>query len=81
MPRYFFDSRDGDTLIIDDEGVEIADPGRVRIMAAKGLAELAADALPASHSRCLGIDVRDGDGPVLTTELTFHARSLRVVPG
>ena len=80
MPRYFFDSRDGATLIIDEEGVEFTDPDKVRIIAAKGLAELANDKLPTSYSRCLGIDVRDGDGPVMTTELTFHARSTRFAP-
>jgi hypothetical protein len=79
MARYFFDARDGETFIIDDEGVEITNFENVRLIAAKSLAELALDALPTSYSRCLGIDVRDGDGLVLTTELTYHARTLRPV--
>jgi hypothetical protein len=52
----------------------------VKILAAKGLAELALDVLPGVSERCLGIDVRDSaSNPVLTTELTFQARVL-IVP-
>jgi hypothetical protein len=64
-------------MVTDYEGQEIADPAQVRLIASKSLAELALDVVPSSWSRCLGVDVRDGDGPVLTTEMTFHARPLR----
>ena len=78
MAWYFFDSRDDDSVIVDDIGLEVADLETVKVLAARGLAELALDVLPGATERCLGIDVRDElSGPVLTTELTFQVRLLK----
>ncbi|HYE87947.1 MAG TPA: hypothetical protein VEA16_16400 [Vicinamibacterales bacterium] len=75
MDWYYFDSRDDDEVIVDDVGLEVADLETVKVLAAKGLAELAVEVLPGSSQRCLGIDVRDDrSAPVLTTELIFKAR-------
>jgi metallophosphoesterase superfamily enzyme len=77
MPRYFFDTRDDQRHVRDDDGLELADLQQVKRMAARSLAELALEVLPASTERCLGVDVRDEQGhPVLTTELVFKARLL-----
>ena len=77
MAWYFFDSRDDGEVVVDDVGIEVATLEAVKVLAAKGLAELAVDMLPGSSERCLGIDVRDrASKPVLTTELTFQARVL-----
>ena len=77
MDWYYFDTRDGADVVTDDVGLEVADLETVKVLAAKGLAELAVDVLPGSSERCLGIDVRDHHSePVLTTELTFKARLL-----
>jgi hypothetical protein len=74
MPIFFFDTRDDGKLIHDDEGLEFPDLEAVRVQAAKSLAELAADVLPGSTQRCLGVDVRDArNRAILTTELTFKA--------
>jgi hypothetical protein len=74
MAWYFFDTRDDDEIVTDDVGVEVADLEAVKVLAAKGLVELALDVLPGSSERCLGIDVRDEESaPVLTTELIFKA--------
>lgn len=77
MAWYFFDSRDDDAVIVDDIGLEVSDLETVKVLAARGLAELALDVLPGATERCLGIDVRDEQsGPILTTELTFQVRLL-----
>ena len=77
MALYFFDSRDDGKVVIDNVGVEVAGLPAVKVLAAKGLAELALDLLPGTSERCLGIDVRDSaSNPVLATELTFQARVL-----
>jgi hypothetical protein len=77
MDWYFFDSRDNGDVITDEVGVELPDLKAVKILAAKGLAELALDVLPGVCERCMGIDVRNEHSePVLTTELTFKARLL-----
>jgi hypothetical protein len=77
MPWYFFDTRDDDEIIIDEVGVEVANLEAVKKLAARGLAELALDVLPASTERVLGIDVRDEKStPVLSAELIFKAKIL-----
>lgn len=73
MPRYYFDTRDDDKFICDDEGVELPDVRAAAKEAARSLAELALEVLPSSTSRCLGVDVRDDQREVLTTELNYKA--------
>ena len=73
MPRYFFDTRDGDKFIQDDEGQELPDLLRVKAEAARSLAELAKDVIPASDRRSLTVEVRDTQQAVLEARLTFEA--------
>jgi hypothetical protein len=76
MPRYYFDSRDGDTFVPDDIGLEFGTLEEARDQAALCLAEMARLVLPGSVRRMLSIEVRD-DAPVLTTSLVFEAVKLR----
>jgi hypothetical protein len=71
--RYFFDTRDNDTFIEDDVGVELADLDAVKAQAALSLAELAHDVLPGSIRRELSVEVRDVARPILRDVLTFEA--------
>lgn len=73
MPLYFFDTRDNETLIEDDVGLELPDLVAVKAQAAKSLAELARDVLPGSIERTLTVEVRDERQPVLRATLTFEA--------
>ena len=74
MARYFFDTRDGDAVIVDDEGLDLPDLAAAKALAAKSLAELALEVLPGSTRRRLGVDVKNEEHePVLTSELTFEA--------
>jgi hypothetical protein len=59
MPLYFFDTRDGDSFIEDEDGVELPDLDAVKIVAAQSLAELALDVLPGEVRRDLAVEVRD----------------------
>ena len=76
MPRYFFDSRDGDTFIPDELGLEFPTIEEARDEAPGTLAEMAKFVLPGSTRRELSIEVRD-DAPVLKTSLVFEAIRLR----
>jgi hypothetical protein len=76
MPRYYFDSRDGETFLKDDIGLEFETLENARDQAAVCLAEMAKFVLPGSIRRMLSIAVRD-DAPVLTTSLVFEAVRLR----
>ena len=73
MPLYFFDTRDGDDFIKDDDGIELLHLAQVKVVAAKSLAELARDVLPGSVRRKLVIEVRDERGPVMIVSLVFEA--------
>lgn len=73
MPQYYFDTRDNETFIRDDIGLQLPDLEAVKAEAAKSLAELARDVLPGALKRRLTVDVRDERQPVLTAILNFEA--------
>lgn len=73
MPRYFFDTRDGDIFIEDDVGLELPDLQSVKVEAARSLAELACDVLPGSLRRTLVVEARNEHQPVLEARLIFEA--------
>ena len=77
VARYFFDTRDNETFIPDDVGIDYPDLEAVKVEAARALAELARDVIPGSLRRELAIEVRDESGPVLRARMTFEAVILR----
>jgi hypothetical protein len=74
MSRYYFDIRDGEELIVDDEGTDMSDLEAVQVEAA--LVEMARHAVwsgaEAKLGRRLGIEARDGNGPILNAKFTFE---------
>ena len=70
---YFFDTRDNETFIKDEVGLECANLEAVKKEAAVSLAELARDVLPGSIRRVLSVEVRNAFQPILTDVLTFEA--------
>jgi hypothetical protein len=77
MPRYFFDTRDNEALVTDEEGLELSDLQAVKIQAGLALAELARDVIPGSVRRHLSVEVRDDQGPVMVGMMMFEALILR----
>jgi hypothetical protein len=77
MALYFFDTRDNDDFVEDDEGLEYPTLEAVKVQAAKALAEIARDVIPGSVRRHLSIEVRDEQGPVLIAMMVFEAILLR----
>jgi hypothetical protein len=73
MPIYFFDTRDDETFIRDEIGLEFADVAAAKAEAAASLGELARDVLPSSNRRTLAVEVRNEHRPVLVATLTFEA--------
>lgn len=75
MRRYFFDLRDGDEVMTDEEGMELPTLVAVQEEAAHALAGMARDEVPLSGNgqvRHMAIEVRDGDGPVLRAKFSFE---------
>jgi uncharacterized protein DUF6894 len=65
--RYYFDLRDDDGLVADDEGVELADLRAAEKEAFQALADAVKDAFtrPLGHLSETAIQVRDESGPVM----------------
>lgn len=73
MPLFYFDSRDGETFVNDDIGLEFSDIGRARDEATRALAELAREVLPGATRREISIEVRNARGVrILRAQLWFE---------
>lgn len=73
--RYFFDTRDNETFVADETGVEISSPRKDNGFGRDG--RFAKDVLPGSVVRALAIEVRDDFGPVLRVLPTFVIAQVR----
>ena len=83
MPRYFFDTYDGDQFVPDSNGLELPDLAAAKREAQRALADIARDALPAGDQRTYFICVKDETGQVLLRaglkgphSIEMHAPSL-----
>jgi hypothetical protein len=77
MRRYFFDSRDGDRYVRDDEGLELDGIEAARDEATLALRDLAKDSIPKSTRRELAIEVRDeADRRLIRASLWFEVQLL-----
>ncbi len=65
MPRYFFDTYDGNQFVSDTEGLELKDVDLAKAEAQKALPDLARDALPAGDQKTFIVSVRDEAGQVV----------------
>jgi hypothetical protein len=65
MPRYFFDTFDGERLVPDEQGLEMQDLAAARAAAQKALPEMARDALPDGNHRSIVVSVIDEAGGVV----------------
>ncbi|NBJ10648.1 DUF6894 family protein [Microvirga arsenatis] len=65
MPRYFFDTDDGELFVADQQGIELASLEAAKLEAQKALAEMARDALPDGDQRTFAAVVKDETGRVL----------------
>ena len=73
VPRYFFHTRDGQTVFRDDVGVELPDLEAAKLIASDSLAELAREVIPGTDRRVLIVEVTDERRPLLEARLTFEA--------
>jgi hypothetical protein len=77
MPRYYFDIRDNDGVVPDEDGTELEDITQAQIEAAASLADVSKefatkDFQPMGHS--LSIEVRDSNGPLFAVAFRFVGR-------
>ncbi|GEO18098.1 DUF6894 family protein [Microvirga aerophila] len=65
MPRYFFDTYDGRSLVPDEVGLDLKDLAAAKAEAQVARPDMARDALPDSNNRTFVISVRDEAEQVL----------------
>jgi hypothetical protein len=65
MPRYFFDTDDGTSLMIDPEGYELPDEAAARWAALDALPDMARDKIPDGDHRTFSVSVRDANQEVI----------------
>jgi hypothetical protein len=75
MPLFYFDIRDGDAFLEDDEGLEYPHIEAARYAATVTLADMAKDALPGPLLREMAID--EAKEPLLRAALKFEIQHLR----
>ncbi|WP_262273290.1 DUF6894 family protein [Microvirga yunnanensis] len=65
MPRYFFDTYDGERFLPDETGLEFDDLQAAKLKAKEALPEMAKEALPDGNYRSFVVSVRDEAGAVV----------------
>lgn len=75
MQRYYFDIHDGDVLVPDEEGLELADLARAEIEAAESLVGLMKDRSESGEIYHFAVEVRTTVGPVFKVGVTFELRA------
>lgn len=75
MHHYYFDLRDGDALLVDEDGLDLENIDDVQDEAARALAGLAGDAVRnfvGAQRLRMAIEVRDHLGSVMQVRLVFE---------
>ena len=77
MPRFYFDTRDGETFLPDDEGLECPGTHQARVEASRALAEMIKDSMPNGSHKKMAIEVRgENRKPLLKVQITFEVEPL-----
>jgi hypothetical protein len=71
MTRYFFDIRDGDEFIVDQEGMELPHVEAAQIEAAHSLAGMVRDKINSQPFSLMAIQVRD-EGAVVEAKFVWE---------
>jgi Domain of unknown function (DUF6894) len=74
MPLFYFDVRDGEKVMVDEQGLDFNGIEGARDEATRALAEMAKGVLPATSRRRLAIEVRNDEAkePLLVVALMFE---------
>jgi hypothetical protein len=65
VAQFYFDIWNGESLVVDEEGLDLASQRAAEIEAALSLADIAKQLDPCASSDGMAINVRDASGPVL----------------
>lgn len=62
MPRFFFDTFDGEEYVPDENGLDLQDVEAAKLEAQKALPDMARDALPNENFRSFVVNIRNEAG-------------------
>jgi len=74
MSRFYFDVRDGDVLLPDEDGMEALDIDAAESEAIRTLLSIVKDLLDEQALRQIAIEVRDEVGPVLVVSSVWKVQ-------
>ncbi|WP_027572525.1 hypothetical protein [Bradyrhizobium sp. WSM1743] len=72
MSQFYFDIWDGEALVLDEEGLDLASRRAAEIEAALSLADIAKQLEPLASCDGVAINVRDASGPVLRATFVYE---------
>ena len=77
MARYYFDFNDGETMMVDEGGIELDGVEAVHREALKALADVAKEFIPKGGQRSIVVGVRDEAGQrVLMAALSLNVQQM-----
>ena len=77
MPRFYFDIRDGESLVADEVGVEFPTVNEARDDASRTLGQMMKEAMPDGQHHDMAVEVRGDDKrPLLKVQITFEVQPL-----
>jgi hypothetical protein len=71
MSHFYFDIRDGEALLVDEEGLNLSSQRAAEIEAALSLADMAEQLETSTSADGLAVEVRDAGGPVLKATFVY----------
>ncbi len=71
MSHFYFDIRDGESLLVDEEGLDLTNQRAAEIEAALSLADMAEQLETFASVDGLTVEVRDADGPILKATFVY----------
>jgi hypothetical protein len=71
VSHFYFDIRDGEALLIDEEGLNLSSQRAAEIEAALSVADMAEQLETLASADGLAVEVRDADGPVLKATFVY----------
>ena len=77
MPRFYFDIRDGQRFVPDEDGLEFPTINEARNDASRTLGQMMKEAMPDGHHHDMAVEVRgDNKRPLLKVQITFDVEAL-----
>jgi len=77
MPLFYFDIRDGERFVPDEDGLEFPTINEARDDASRTLGQMMKEAMPDGHHHDMAVEVRgDNKRPLLKVQITFDVEAL-----